>query len=550
VFLYMQVRSGSINRMHLLPLLFAILLTVLNSQAVAAPCDDRQQQNLDPRPAVNGWGFDIRNHRFIRELDAGISPQNISQLKLAWAFALPESGSARAVPLITANAVVIADEAGGIYALDRASGCEHWRYNAGSMVRTALRHVQVGSQEMLVFGTLGGELISLDLASGEERWRIDAGDHPHAMLSGSAVEHAGVIYQPVSSAEVFIAANPFYACCTFRSSVVAVAAEDGEILWRAHTIEEEPGVVQSRRILPDRMGPSGAPVWSQPTLDLKRNLLYVGTGENYSQPTTDTSDAILAFDLTTGEMKWKRQFLAGDAWNLACLSKYHPNCPEEEGEDLDFGAPPILVTISGRDYLLAGQKSGRIFALDPDKNGEVIWAGKIGSGGKAGGVHFAMAVDETRGALYVPISDRPLNSLIGHSFNGTPDPSLNAFNIIDGKPLWKTPAPGNCLDSDGEEIEGCYPGFSAAVTATESLVFAPTLDGYIRAFDAKNGAELWSFNTHRTFESVNAEGARGGSIDVGGVILNNGQLFVHSGYGSFEQLPGNAFLVFDVSFKK
>ena len=534
-------------RAPLLLLALVVLFLAAPPPIEAAQCADTGAAALSPEPVISGWGYDEKNLRFIAPSRAAITPGNLPRLTLQWVFALPETKAARAVPLITSNAVVIADEDGSVYALDRATGCEHWRFDAGAMVRTALRHIAHKGKDLLVFGTFAGELISLDLSTGKELWRSQLADHAYAMLSGSAVDHEGVIYQPVSSYELFVSVNPFYGCCTFRGALVAVSADDGRILWRTHTIEQTPGVTHKRLLLPDQRGPSGAPVWSQPTLDIERQRVYVGTGENYSNPATDTSDAIIAFDMHTGQRLWVRQFLQDDVWNLAWLSDLHPNCPDNPGEDLDFGAPPILASVGGRDYLLAGQKNAQVYALDPAADGKLLWTARAGSGGKAGGIHFAMAVDEQRGVLYVPVSDRPLGKWIGDSFNGTPNPSLQAYDITTGEQLWSTAAPGRCLDARQREIDGCHPGFSAAPTASGDLVYAPTLDGVIRVFDAANGKQLWSFDTYGEFPAVNDATAQGGAIDVGGVQVAGGQLFVLSGYGQFGQMPGNAFMVFAVA---
>jgi polyvinyl alcohol dehydrogenase (cytochrome) len=53
--------------------------------------------------------------------------------------------------------------------------------------------------------------------------------------------------------------------------------------------------------------PSGAAIWSSPTVDLAKKILYVTTGNNYSDPPTETSDAFLAFDMVTGKLAWSRQ---------------------------------------------------------------------------------------------------------------------------------------------------------------------------------------------------------------------------------------------------
>lgn len=523
---------------------------LLGSSAQANDCSPDIAADIDLRHNSNGWGIDDKNHRFIAEATGGISKDNVQRLQVKWVFALPDTKTPHTQPFITTNTVFIGDEPGLVYALDRETGCEKWRFDAGSTVRTALRfmtyHVDGKPHNLLTFGTAEGEVFGIEALTGKQRWRTTGDAHSKAMISGSSIDHNGVIFQPVSSWEAMWAANPFYTCCTFRSSVIALDPANGDILWRSYMVKEEPRLVKENLLWPDHYGPSGAPVWSQPTLDVKRNRLYVGTGENYSSPSTDTSDAIVALDLTTGEMLWHQQFLASDAWNVACESPLDSNCPEERGVDLDFGAPPILVTINGQDIIVAGQKNGAVYALDPDQSGKLLWQQKPGTGGKLGGVHFSMGVDEARGVVYVPISDRP-GGMFGANPKGEPNPSLHAYDIASGKNLWSTPAPNVCIDKDGDNIDGCYPGLSAAVTITETLVFAPSLDGHIRVFDALNGKSIWSFDTRREFDAVNAKKASGGTIDLGGAYLDNGELFINAGYGTPGQLAGNAFIVMELA---
>lgn len=528
----------------------AILCLTLGSGAVANNCSPKVAEAIDLTPKINGWGINNKNHRFISETDAGISKNNLARLQLKWVFALPDTDTPHSQPFITPDTVFIGDEPGVVYALDRETGCEKWRFDAGTTVRTALRLVPFkasGKQRnVLTFGTAGGEVFGIDPLTGQQQWRIAADEHAKTMVSGSAIDYQGVIYQPVSSWEAFWAVNPFYTCCTFRSSVIALSPANGEILWRSYMIKDEPRLVKENLIWPDHYGPSGAPVWSQPSLDIKRNRLYVGTGENYSSPSTDTSDSIVALDLTTGEMLWHKQFLASDAWNIACESPLDSNCPSERGVDLDFGAPPILVTIDGRDIILAGQKNGSVYALDPDQEGKLLWQQKPGTGGKLGGIHFSMGVNEARGVVYVPVSDRPVG-LLGENPPGEPNPSLHAYDIASGKNLWSTAAPNICIDDDGDSIDGCYPGLSAAVTVTENLIFAPSLDGHIRVFDAHSGEHIWDFDASGEFAAVNAKKATGGAIDLGGAYLDGGQLFITAGYGTFDQPAGNAFIVLELA---
>ncbi len=518
---------------------FLCAIIALAGPAIAiANCN----QPFDSTVHLRGWSEGSGNERFVNEDTARLSGKQLSSLQPAWVFALPDTEAPRSQPAVTTNTVFIADAKQTVYALDRESGCERWRFDAGSMVRTAMRLVETNEGLLLSFGTMAAELFALEAGSGSLRWKTSLSTHPRAMISGSTAEYDGILYQGISSWEVAWAANPFYACCTFRGSVAAIDVQSGKVLWHSPTIPGEARVTKDRWLLPDHRGPSGAPVWSQPAIDPQRGLLYVGTGENYSSPATDTSDAILAFRLDNGELAWKKQFTASDAWNVACVSPVHHNCPEERGGDLDFGGPPILTTVDGRDYLLAGQKSAWVFAMDPDRDGELLWSVKLGAGGKAGGIHFGMSVHPELGLLYVPISDRDVGVLGDSSDGSPPRPALHAVDIRDGSVRWSVDAPGDCL-ANGKAIKGCYPGFSAPTSVAGDIVFAPSLDGVLHAFDAASGEALWQYDTRREFDAVNGT-AQGGAFDLGGAYAAGGDLYISSGYGLVNQIPGNAFIVF------
>jgi polyvinyl alcohol dehydrogenase (cytochrome) len=271
-----------------------------------------------------------------------------------------------------------------------------------------------------------------------------------------------------------------------------------------------------------------------PTLDTTRGQIYFGTGEAYTSPAADTSDAVLAIDASTGERRWAYQSISGDAWNMACFIGGGPNCPVEDGPDLDIGAPPMLLRGGARDLVVAGQKSGHVFALDPD-DGSLVWRVKIGRGGFAGGVHWGMATDGQR--IYAPNAD----TVFTGRFTGERKPGLFALDPADGSTLWFAPAPDVCAEADKP---ACDPGFSAAVTAIPGVVFAGAFDGHLRAYDAASGALLWDFDTNRAFDSVSGDVARGGSIESDGPVVYRGHVAVNSGYLFGDRMPGNALVVF------
>ena len=304
--------------------------------------------------------------------------------------------------------------------------------------------------------------------------------------------------------------------------------------WRRHVIAEPAKVTGSHYVFIQEWGPSGAPVWSAPTIDVKRETIYFGTGENYSRPATETSDAIFALNLGDGGLRWVEQFTRQDAFNMACEIPGHPNCPDEAGPDLDFGAPPIIGRLdSGEDILLAGQKSGDVYGLNPD-TGELIWQKNLGRGGYLGGVHWGMAVNEKLGLLFVPISD-----IDAGAGEGAPSPGISALDMKTGELRWFTPNADHCQDR-----LLCRNGMSAAVVATSDLLFAGGLDGWLHAYDAETGKILWSFDTWKEYESTNGLPARGGAIDVHGPVVAGDMVFLQSGYGTFGQQGGNTLLAF------
>lgn len=293
---------------------------------------------FDPtmRPAPVTWGYG--NNRFTPAEVARLDLADASRLELAWAFEFPAGIRARSQPSIAYGAVFVGSHDGHVYALDLHSGCARWIFKAGAEVRTAVVPYEattepggVAPRPRVFFGDVVGRLYSVDAQTGQLAWSLKVDDHPNATLTGTGTLHDGVIYQPVSSLEVTSAADPTYECCRFRGSVVAVDAWSGEQRWKAYSIPEAPREVGRTAAGTRILAPSGAPIWNSPTIDARRGVLYVGTGENYSSPANETSDAVLAFRLADGKLLWSRQMVKGDAWNVACMMKDNPNCPVENG---------------------------------------------------------------------------------------------------------------------------------------------------------------------------------------------------------------------------
>ena len=485
-------------------------------------------------PSLAGWGFNLENTRFVPAAIAGLGAEDVPRLAVKWVFAYPGARRARSQPSVQGGVVYVGSQDGTVYALDLESGCAHWTFKADVEVRSAITADETGKR--LFFGDIRGALYAVDSADGAFIWRTQVDQHPDVTLTGSPRYHQGRVYAPLSSKEWASAADPGYPCCTFRGGVTAVDAKDGRILWTARSIAEEPAPVGRNSTGAQRFAPAGAPIWNSPTLDPQRGLLYAGTGESYTSPAVDTSDAVLAFDLESGRLAWSHQALARDAWNMACFIGGGENCPEENGPDLDIGASPMLVRLhDGKEILVAGQKSGHVFALDPDAGGKRLWTTRIGRGGFAGGVHWGMAAGQ--GRIYAPNADTVFTGLE----QGEAKPGLFALDPANGEILWYAPAPDGCAD---EDRPACDPGFSAAVTAMPGVVFAGAFDGHLRAYRSADGKLLWDFDTNRSFVTVSGEEGHGGSIDADGPVVAEGHVLVNSGYLFGDRMAGNLLFAF------
>ena len=483
---------------------------------------------LDGGAQWNGWSADVRNSRFQPAEHARLAAGDVPRLELKWAFGYPDSASAQSQPTVVGGRVFVASERGAVYALDAKTGCTHWTFEAQSGVRSAMTVGRLdGGRHTLFFGDFNANVYALDAASGAEMWRRDVEDHMGARITGAPVLHENRLYVPVSSLEEVLAADPEYACCTFRGSIVALAVATGDVVWKAYTIPDAPAPRGRNPEGAFLMGPSGAAVWSAPTIDAERRLIYAATGNAYTAPAAATSDAIIAFDLDTGAIRWTTQFTPEDAFILNCGGG-NPNCPEDDGPDFDFGASPVLITMTdGRDLLVVGQKSGVGSGLDPDADGAVAWQYRVGDGGLLGGIEWGFAVDDEK-------------AYFANSGQFTAEPGgLAAVRLRTGELVWYTEAHEPVCDP-------CSPALLAAITAIPGVVFAGAFDGLFRAYDAENGSVLWEQDTNGEHETVNGVAAQGGSMNGPGPVVVDGMVYVNSGYAAFGGRPGNVLLAFGV----
>ncbi len=515
-------------------------------------CDANPALTADflQKPQWNGWGVDVENSRYQSASMAGLAAKDAPQLKLLWAFAYPGEVLALGQPNVIGGRVFVPSHSGNIYSLNADTGCAYWQFSADSSVRTAITIGRAAAKSkadyLAYFVDTTGNAYAVDAASGVLVWKTKVEKHPAVRITGAPQLYKGRLYVPVSTLESVTAANPEYQCCTHRGSVVALDAYSGKLEWQSFTVTEKPkrtNVSNAHNTV--FYGPSGAGIWSAPTIDKKLNVLYVGTGENSSEPATTTSDAILAMDLDNGKILWSYQSTHNDAWNSACITEDTHNCPTSNGPDYDFGASPLLVALDANHrVLLAVQKSGEVHALDPDNDGKLIWKQQASPGGFQGGVMWGAATDGTN--IYVALSERKGelikldNGSLDWQIKSTEGGGLLAYRLTDGKQVWRAAAPV-CHGR-----KQCSPAQAGAVSAIPGLVFSGAYDGHIRAYSSKDGKVVWDYDTVKEYNAVNGLKAQGGALDGPGPTIVNGIVYVNSGYARWGGLAGNALLAFAV----
>jgi len=479
---------------------------------------------VDPAsgPAWNGWGVDSSNTRFQPEKTAGLTAAQVPRLKLKWAFGFPGVSAVFGQPSIAGGRLFLGVDTGFVYSLDAATGCVHWSFEAEAGVRSATTIARVTkTRSAAFFGDMKASVYAVDADTGELIWKVRVEDHPTARITGAPKLFEGRLYVPVASSEEGAGGNPRYPCCTFRGSVVALDAATGHQIWKTWTITDVP-----QQTGPNRFGPAGGGVWSSPTIDPKRHALYATTGDAYTEPAAKTTDAIMAMDLTTGKIQWVAQGTENDAWLAGCSAKNPTgNCPANLGPDQDFSASPILKTLpNGRRILVAGQKSGNVWAYDPDQKGAVVWKTALTSntsefGGK---IVWGGAADDQA------------------AYFGLGTGGIAAVQLREGERKWFTPL-------EPAPAMARHAGQDGPLTAIPGVVFSGGWDGVLRALSAVDGRVIWEYNTVREFDTVNGVAAKGGSMGAAGPVIVGGTLFTGSGYiGVKNGMPGNVLLAFSV----
>lgn len=517
-----------------------------------AYCADRTVALNDPKPFWNGWGGDITNRRFQPAVKAGLAAAEVPKLKLKWAFAIPGVIRAYGQPTVVGGTAFFGTAADKVYALDAKTGCIRWEFDSDAGVRSAISIGRIGDRWAAYFGDLRGQVYAVDATTGKQIWKIKADDHQFAYITGAVTLHDGRAYVGVASREE-TAATADYTCCSFRGSVLALDGATGKVIWKTYTIAEAPHPTEDNGSGKMLWGPSGGSVWSAPTVDPLRHAVYVGTGNDYTAPEPDTTNALMAFDMADGHVLWTRQMSRDDVGFMPCSSPDPFKC--KHGPDYDFGSSPILVDLpGGKRVLAAGQKSGVVHGVDPDQGGKILWQTRIGKGGYEGGVEFGIGSDGK--VIYAPLSDFRFKiaqqgeaggraTIMGVAAKLDPESGggLFALDPTTGRQIWAAPPP------DCHHKDDCSPAQSSAPTIIPGIVFSGSVDGHMRAYATADGKVVWDVDTNIPYAAVNGVEGHGGAIDGPGAVIVDGIVYTNSGYGYVGEATGNMLLAFSVDGK-
>jgi polyvinyl alcohol dehydrogenase (cytochrome) len=444
---------------------------------------------------------------------------DVPRLKVKWTFNYPGSKNGQAT--VIGDRLFVTSMSGAVYALNAKTGCVYWRHDAAAATRTSVTVAPISGtkplRHALFFSDWTKSAVALDAQTGKQLWKTVIDDQPGVQMTGSLTYYDGKIFVPISSGNEAFATSDQWECCKFRGALVALDAASGKILWKTYTSSREPTPFRLNALGKQMWGPSGGAIWSAPTIDPARGVIYVATSNSYTDVPHEGSDAVIAMDIVTGAIRWINQVTKEDNFIIGCPRA--ANCPQQVGPDFSLGNSPILHTRrDGKQLIVVGQKSGAVYAMDPDKNGEIVWMRRLSPGSELGGVEFGMAADAEQ--VYVPISDVVARK------DGKP--GLYALRIRDGADVWSFSSPRN---SCRWKNIFCHPGISQAVSAIPGAVFAGSMDGYFRAFATSDGALLWEFNTAEgSYKTVSGKQAVGGVMDGAGPTIAGGIVYVHSGY--------------------
>jgi polyvinyl alcohol dehydrogenase (cytochrome) len=389
------------------------------------------QPTSTTRAAWPMYGHDLANSRAALD-ETAITPSTVSSLTRAWEYTGAASSS---TPAVFDGTLYLTSWDGTVRALAVTDGAEQWSTTLPSLIDSS---PAVTATQIFVSDSKGS-VHALDRRSGTLVWSVLVDPHPQVHLWSSPIylEDAQLVVVGVASYEEIVS-KP---AVTFRGSVVALDAATGKERWRFYTTGA------------DANEGAGVAVWATATVDVGRHALYVGTGNNYGQPSGPLEDSLLALDYDQGALLWSTQFMSDDIFSLE----------DSSGPDYDIGSTANLFAVAGQDAIGIGIKSGTYAALNRD-SGHVEWKAQASPGGLFGGVISSPAYAD--GVVYVAGNDGAAGETI-----------VSALDVESGQFAWQRRLPMQSF---------------SGVAYAGGVVFVGTMAGTIYALAAADGSNLWS----------------------------------------------------------
>ncbi len=448
-----------------------------------------------------------------------IEKRNVRELRVAWTWSLPP-GSNESAPLVHDGVMFVHGYGDKLEALDAATGDLLWEHthtlDAGAAPGPKRGIALYGGN--VYVGTSDAHVIAVDGKTGRLVWDTVVGNfHARESIAGGPLAVHGKIL--IGTTGTGVGAAPG------GPQIVGLDATTGEILWRFHTIAQPgtPGGDSWNGVPGDKR--TGASVWTTGSYDPELNLAYFGTGNTYDtapllRPTPTPgvtnaalyTDSTLALDPDTGKLVWHFQHVPDDQWDLDWAFERQIVHLRLHGE------PRTVALTSGKLGIYEGMdaKTGEflfahdlglqnvVAAVDPETGRPKINPAVMPGDGKvhlvcphAGGAksYMAASYDAAKKRLYVPLVEACMDMYpvpgggrgglsSGLNFGVRPIPGsdgkygrVEALNVETGKPVWT--------------VRQRAPETSGVVATAGGLVFAASIDRYVRAYDADNGKLLW-----------------------------------------------------------
>ena len=338
----------------------------------------------------------------------------------------------------------------------------------------------------------------------------------------------------------------------FRGRIVAFDEDNGSLIWVHYNTSDQ--------TVPNPQFSRGSGSFSAAAVDLKRNMLFIGTdqGRTFTPPPSPQSDSLLALNLSNGNLIWSYQFQTNDAFTLFPPT---PNPAIPGTYDHDVGQHPNLFRINGKDYVGVGCKNVHyaIFKrVQKTVTGIPLVDIFLGPGGSQSGPLEGAAVVH-KGVLYITANSAIVKGqLVSGDFITSPfvpfpfpNPNIVAehanvriYALSIAKLLEAGNANGTIPPQAVLWIKNNYGYCYGVITYVNQVIFyTDAFTGVVHARSAKSGKLLWKREVYKIDTSKSLTPAPFGIVPTaitGGVTVADKRIFVpFTGFsGFFTNLDG------------